>query len=86
MSIDEIYTEEERRWLSYNSEKVRSIMKRNPAPDQPMNTAPTDGRRLRLFQNEKEHHGWWEDGFGCWMGMDADWNLLQLHPTGWSEL
>lgn len=52
----------------------------------PMKDAPTDGRRIALRINDSEYHGWYELNFGCWMGMDADWNLLELKPTGWKAL
>lgn len=52
-----------------------------------MDTAPKDGTRIRLLHcGEVEYHGWWEENFECFMGMDSEWNLLKLGPTGWLPL
>lgn len=45
-----------------------------------------DGRRLRLWCEGIEYHGWYEgDEFG-WIGMDEHWNLVKLNPVHYATL
>lgn len=53
---------------------------------QPIETAPKDGRRIQLKIDDEIYHGWYEENFNCFMGMDEEWNLLELYPSHWQRL
>lgn len=67
--------------------KALSAANLKPASEwRPISEAPKDGSRIRLFENEIEYHGWYEENLGCFLSMDSEWNLVKLNPTGWLPL
>lgn len=66
-----------------NLEKRSVIAMKRESVFHDIATAPRDGRRLRLKCVDADYDGWYEENFGCFIGMDAEWNLFKLEPLGW---